>query len=372
MRNLDHRKNPQFAAAFTVLLRVICGLLTAGVASAQSHPGWWTFAPPDSRSLVGIQWQKLRDSPFGDALRAELWSTGSVGFPDLPCLLNTKDFLIASPPLLAAASGGCAPVELRAEALGKGLRSVRYRGFDLWIGSALNVAQFNDRVVLVGARKSLEAAIDRSLADTHTYSPLLMAGARLARTRDLWVVATELPDPLASIFVPLDFRNGKPVGNFEGGVSFHEGLDAGAIFDAGSESGAAEVAATIRKSIPQFAAVAKGLQIAASGRSVTLALQVAGGDLRASLRQADAGAAQAQAVPSQPTPAPPPAGPKFPTIVTPMAAVTVATVAPSAPKDKAAPATAVSLAPTKPEPQIIRIYGLAEGTREIILPKEPQ
>ena len=70
----------------------------------------------------------------------------------------------------------------------------------------------------------------------------------------MWVVATELPDPLASVFVPLDFPAGKHIGYFEGGISLREGLDAGAIFDAGTEIAAAEVAAAIRKSIPQFPA----------------------------------------------------------------------------------------------------------------------
>jgi hypothetical protein len=268
------------------------------------------------------------------------------------------------------------------------LKSVRYRGLDLWIGSTLTLTQFSDRVVLMGSRKSLEAAIDRNLEETHTYSPLLISGARLAPTSDLWVVASELPDPLASIFVPLDLPAGSNPRNFEGGINLREGLDVGAIFDAGSEARAGEVAATIRKSIPLFPAVAKGLQVAASGRSVTLALHVGSGDLQASLRQPDTSlASQTPAVPPQPTVNPSAPNPSTLNHVNqasttpralsaPMAltapAGPVTTTAPPSPKDKAAPPVAVSPAPAKHEPQIIRIYGLAEGTREIILPKEPR
>ena len=59
--------------------------------------------------------------------------------------------------------------------------------------------------MLVGARKTLQAAIDRSLMETgRTYSALLPRAARFSQTGDLWVVAVKLPDPLASLFVPLD------------------------------------------------------------------------------------------------------------------------------------------------------------------------
>jgi hypothetical protein len=387
------RENVGFIALLRVFLLGFCMLWNAGLASAQSHPGWWTVVPPESQSLVGIEWQTLRNSPFGDALRVELSTGGSVALPDLPCLMNAHDFLMASPPLLAAANGGCAPATLRTEAPAHGLKLSSYRGFDLWVplaASELSVLQFNERVVLIGSVKSLRAAVDRSLVETRTYSPLLIQGARLARTRDLWAVAAALPDPLASIFVPLEVASSN-VRNFEGGITLREGLDLGAILDAGSEAGAAEVAGSIRKSIPQFPGVVKGLQVATNGSSVTLALQVPNDVLQASLRRGDSEVASESEPPGTlPAPVAPRASaapaPKTPAVSQASkvsAAPVAASPAPPAPGPPPAPiapsdapvvasASAVAVEPAKPERQVIRIYGLDEGTREIVLPpKEP-
>ena len=328
-------------------------------------------------------------------MRGELSTGGSLALPDLPCLMNAHDFLLASPPLLAAANGGCSPATLRTEAPSHGLKFASYRGFDLWVplmsnpvASALSVLQFNERVVLIGSVKSLRAAIDRNLAETRTYSPLLIQGARQARTRDLWAVATELPDPLASIFVPLEVT-ASSVRNFEGGITLREGLDLGAILDAGSEAAASEVAASIRESIPQFSAVAKGLQVATNGSNVTLALQVANDALQSSLRR---GETESSLQTGPPVTLPAPLAPKGPAVPPAVKASAVrpaskgsaappalaaspapqALPAPTAPSAGAVPASTAAVEPAKAEPQIIRIYGLDEGTREIRLPpKEP-
>lgn len=398
------RENKQFTPFLRVFLCVFCMFSSSALSSAQSHPGWWTVVPPDTRSLVGIQWETLRNSPFGDSLRVELSTGGSLALPDLPCLMNAHDFLIASAPLLAAANGGCAPAMLRKEAAEHGLKLSSYHGFDLWVplmssaaasasinpgAAALSLCQFNERVVLIGSVKSLRAAIDRSLTETRTYSPLLIQGARLARTRDLWAVATDLPDPLASIFVPLEVTAGS-VRNFEGGITLREGLDLGAILDAGSEAAAAEVAGSIRKSIPQFPGVVKGLQVATNGSSVTLALQVPKDILQASVRGgADADAplqteppvtftgSKVSAAASTPKPSPAPAALKSSEVRPALAASPVAPPPnplppPTAPSDAPVPASGAAVEPAKPEPQIIRIFGLDEGPREIRLPpKEP-
>jgi hypothetical protein len=388
-------KNAGFIAFLRLFLLVFCVFWSAGLASAQSHPGWWTVVPPESQSLVGIEWQTLRNSPFGDALRVELSTGGSVALPELPCLMNAHDFLMASPPLLAAANGGCAPATLRTEAPAHGLKLSSYRGFDLWVPLAASdsgVLQFNERVVLIGSVKSLRAAVDRSLAETRNYSPLLIQGARLAHTRDLWAVATALPDPLASIFVPLEVSGGN-VRNFEGGITLREGLDLGAILDAGSEAGAAEVAGSIRKSIPQFPGVVKGLQVATNGNTVTLALQVPNEVLQASLRR---GEAEVTSESEPPVTLPAPIAPRASAAPAPQTLAArpasrdsaapsqvAASPAPPAPNPVPAPIapsdapivgspSGVAVEPAKPERQVIRIYGLDEGTREIVLPpKEP-
>ncbi len=410
--------------------RLLLFLIAALTAAAQSHPGWWTFISPDSKSLIGIEWSKLAGSPFADPLRAELFESpslvespasveasapateSSLGFPGLPCLFASRDFLISSPPLLAGANGGCTAAVLREQATARGMKPVLYHGFTIWIAaghSALSAAQFGDQLALIGSPNAIEAAIDRSLDPARRYSPLLISGARLARTRDLWVVAAELPDPLASRFVPLDVT----ARNFEGGITARDGLEIGAILDTPSDTAATLVAASILNSIPGFPGVAKGLQVATNGSSIVLALQVPRAELLASLRRTDAqdsvhasvratveqvpparsaeadlvqGSAQHDPIrPIKPTVQPdrvqgsaehdptqrsfaervPPA-PRPTAVPLPTSAAIVAPVPVSA------PAPTLQPVPEKPAPQVIRIYGLDEGVREIPFPpKQP-
>jgi len=313
-------------------VRFLCVfVLTATLAIADSHPSWWNFAPPEATALVGIRWETLRQSAFAEAIRAELSSSGSLGFPDLPCLSDARQILISSPALLAIAAGNFP--DLRSQATLKGLRPAVYRGVELWISpgkTTLSVAQVSDQLLLIGLHKTLEAAIDRSLAETgRRYSPLLARAARYAQTQDLWVISTQLPDPLASLFVPLDAE----ARSFEGAISVRDGLQLEAALDAGSEEAAAQVAENLRQSIPNLPGVVRGLKVTVAAENVMLTMRVNRDQLSASLRQTSV---------ASPTAASP------------------------------APAAATPKAENPARPQIIRIIGLDEGPREIVLPPVKQ
>ena len=296
-------------------------LLTALPAAAESHPSWWNFASLDATALVGIQWENLRQSPFGDVVGGELFSSGGLDFPDLACLKDARQILISSPELLAMASGVFAPEAVRQQAAARQWKTTRYRGIDLWISpgkTTLSMAQVSSQLLLIGMRKTLEDAIDRDQSETgRRYSPLLARAARFAQ-QDLWVVSDRLPDTLASLFIPLEVE----ARSFEGSVSIREGLRLEAALDAGSEQAAAEIAESVRQSIPNLPAVARGLKVAIAADRVILNLAVDREQFAAGLRQ------PAVAAPPAPPPEPPkPAG-----------------------------------------PQIIRIFGLDDGPREIVLP----
>jgi hypothetical protein len=305
------------------------------MALGQSHPTWWGLASPDATSLVGIRWETLKTSPFAEAVGAELGKSGSLGFPGLTCLLDARQILISSPEILAVLSGSFSAKSLRQEASSKGLKPVRYRGIDLWISpgkETLSVAQLSEQVVLVGMRTTLEAAVDRSLTDTsavRSHSALLNRGGRFADTSDLWVVSNQLPDPLANIFVPLDID----ARSFDGMMSLRTGLRAGlhveATLNAVSPSNAQSIADDLRDSIPELPAVARGLQVKTTAGFVQLSLDMTGEQFEASLRH-PAAAPAAPVVAKEVAPVPPP--------------------------------------PRKPEgPQIVRIFGLDDGPREIVL-----
>ncbi|HTS78677.1 MAG TPA: hypothetical protein VMG40_20870 [Bryobacteraceae bacterium] len=299
--------------------------------AAESNPSWWRLAPTDATAIVGIEWQSLKDTPFGAPVADELGT--SIGVPELPCLTDAAEILIASPPMLALLSGKFDAATLRTQAIKLGMRPANYHGVDLWIAtsgkSTLSIAELSDRLVLAGDRSTLMAAIDRSLGEHRRYSPLLERAARYQEA-DLFVVADKLPDPLASIFVPID---GTTRG-FDGYVSLATGLSLEASIDAGSADNAAAIAESVRQSIPSLPDSAQSLQVKVDASNVSLSLELDQTQFTAGLRTAPARAVAPQ--PAVPQPA------------------------------AATPKPAQEPAPSGP--QVIRIYGLDGGPREIVLP----
>ena len=55
-------------------------LALAALCAAQSRPSWWNYASPSATSVIGIDWQAARASPFAEPIDAELW--GDLGFPN--------------------------------------------------------------------------------------------------------------------------------------------------------------------------------------------------------------------------------------------------------------------------------------------------
>lgn len=310
-------------------------LVSVASAMAESHPSWWGFASPEATAMVGIRWEILGRSAFAEPIQAELY--GSLGFPDLPLLREARQIVIASPATIAMLSGNFSAETLRAQAADKGWKTSTHGGIELWITpgkDTLSVAQISEQLVLLGSRRTLESAIDRSQAESRRYSPLLERGARWATGNDLWVVATRLPDPLASLFVPFDAE----ARGFDGGVSVSDGVQLDASLDAGSEEAAATIADELRRSLPELPAIARGMKIVAEADRVVLSLEASRDALIADLRTQG----QAAAAPVEPKPA---------------------VVEPKPPADPPVPAG----------PQVIRIYGLDDGVREIVLPgKKPE
>ena len=317
----------------TILIVLVTGVL----AVAQSHPSWWTLASPEATALVGIHWDTLKHSVLAEPVSAELASTGSLGFPDLPCLKNASQILISAPSVLAIASGPFSASTVRAEAVAARMTPATYKNIGLWIspGRTLSVAQLSDQLLLIGLRKTLENAIDRSEEarseetrsaekNDRQYSPLLARAARYS-TKDLWVVAASLPDPLASLFVPIEHETK----NFDGSVSVQEGLHLEAVVDAGSQDAAAAIGETLRGSIEALPSVARDLKIEVDAQRVVLTLGVSQEQLVSGLRQPPA--------PAEPLP--------------------VASQRSEPPQP-----------PTPEAPMIIRIFGLDDGPREIALP----
>jgi hypothetical protein len=280
----------------------------ASLALGQSYPRAWNYVAPDASALVGIEWQQLGDSFVADALGEELSGTGRLGFPDLECLRNAREILLAGPDLLGVVSGSFPASTVAAQAASLGMKTADYDGVRLWIapGTRRSLAQVSDTLLLIGFRDTLEAAIDRSLLMTaeRQSSPLLARGAHLAATFDLWIAATALPDPLVRVFLPMELESG----DFDGGVSVRHGLFLDARYDMATPEDAEQSADYFRQAIPGFHALLRGMHVIEDGPSVRLKLQVTPEQLAQQLRTPEPPkpvAAEAQPAPSSTAPAKP-------------------------------------------------------------------
>jgi hypothetical protein len=313
---------------------VTCALLAGmGTSSAESHPSshpsWWRYASPEATALVGVQWEHLRTSPFADAVSGELSGDDGLGFPDLDCVKEARQIVISSPALLAMAAGDFPSATLREQATQKGLKRALYRDVEIWVTpgkTTLSIARMNDQLILLGLLKNLEEAIDRSLLEeaNRGSSPLLPRAAHYAQD-DLWVVATGLPDALADRFIPIDAA----AEEFEGGVSVQGGLKLKAAFTTSSEETADQLVEKLKGMLVSMPVATQGIEIRIDQNTVTLSMAVTQQQLAAGFKAA------------------------------------APVVAKTAPKTEPKPESVV---PKPAKPQVIRIYGLDEGPREIVMP----
>ena len=286
---------------------------------------------------------------------------GDLGFPEIPCLHNARQIVVSSPDLLALASGNFSTTVIRDQAAKKGFKPMTYRGIDMWFASekgVLSIARMNDQLVMLGEPKTLEMAVDRSLNDSKNYSPLLARAAKFAQ-KDLWVVAAQLPDDLANRFVPLDME----AQSFEGSVSVRNGLEVDSVLVARSEQEANASADKLRKTIPTLPVIARGLQVTVEEDSILLGLVATQEQVVASLGRPEPVAAPVETIKVET-----PTGVEHVVVEMPKA-VTVEKSEKIA--DKAVEKPVEKLVEKAAEkPQMIRIIGLDDGPREIVLPPE--
>jgi hypothetical protein len=328
-------------------------LVCSGFAAAQSHPSWWNNASPKATGLVGIEWQSIQNTPVAEALQSELW--GSMGFPDLPCVHHARQIVISSPELLALVSGNCATIQDQARAF----KPMNYRGVEMYFArekGTLSVAKLNDQLVMIGETETLQLAVDRTLATAKEYSPLLAKAAQF-NGRDFWIVSSQLPDDLANRFLPMSVTAQR----FEGFVSFRAGLELHVLVTSTSEQQAQETAAKLQKDMAGLPAIFRQMEVTTESESVVLSLSATKDQVTASMRAAESA-----------EPAPKPV--ETIKVETPKHVEYVPVELPKAEAPKVLAAKPAekplekSPEPVPVKPQTVRIVGLDEGPKEIVLP----
>jgi hypothetical protein len=310
-------------------------LASVAFAVAQSHPSWWNYSSPGATALVGIEWQSVQNTPVTEALEAELW--GNLGFPDLPCLRHARTIIISSPELLALAAGNCSALK---GAL-SGFEPMTYRGVDMFYAKekgVLSIARLGDQLLMLGDPKTLEMAVDRELKNTKDYSALLARAAQFSG-KDFWVVSSQLPDDLANRFLPLTVEAQR----FEGSVSFRNGLELQLTVKTASDQRARASVEQLRQDAKALPSVFRGLEITSEDDSILISLNASREQVLASIQAPEPEAKPAETI----------------KVETPKKVEYVPIVA-AKPAEK--PVENVE------KPQVIRIVGLDDGPKEIVLP----
>jgi hypothetical protein len=263
----------------------ILSLLTfaALACSAQSNPTWWGYVPTDSTSLVGVDWRNLSTTMFAEAVSAEMEAGGAFAFPDVELLRMADQLIVASPQRMAVEFGTFPLADLRAQAAAAGLKRSSFSGKELWLANsdeASSIARINEKLLIVGPADLLRDAIARMHGTkSPQYSPLLERASRYAK-EDLWVVAGRLPDPLASLFVPLKIE----ATAFEGSLSAWDGLHVVAAIERATPNRALDFADTLAEALASRPDVAESTEIATHDRSVLVRMNLDEDQLRATMR----------------------------------------------------------------------------------------
>lgn len=330
-------------------LLVAVGILApAGWGGAEAGPASSLGAccHPGARLLAGIEWRRVAASAAGRQVREAIAQAGS-GFDWLD---GIERVVISSPgaglsgeqrpPLLVAAEGRFDLARLRTLAMRKLPHIRQDRGIEFLeenpgSGPPLSLALISPRLILLGDAGAVRSALDSFPANGHCEtSPLAARAKEMAAANDVWLVADLSPGMLPSPHTEAATLLAG-VQRAEAGLSFENGLDLAAALETGSPGDAEKLAGGLQLLLALKMAGRNGpdptrnLQVFTEGPLVKMALRISEEELQALLREAEP--------------------------------ALLAAIAPEGrPSSEEVPRP-------QPRPRLIRIYGLAEGVREIPL-----
>ncbi len=320
---------------------------------AETSQARWRFAHPDAKSLIGLEVGRLRRSEVGRSFEKTWLQSGARHLPGLELLDQVDQVFVSSPgcvnaddaaepPVLVMIRGRFDPAKVRQLLREHGAKPQMFDGINVFRPQGKAAKEFGFAVldagtILAGDAQSIFSSIERMrLPAEGAYSAIAARAETFKSDYDFWVVMTE-PSALTSQRLPFGelAETGlmQGVSGIELGVSLREGLmltgsllmasdhDARAVKDEFSKL--LKLAAKDQATKPDLAQLAKKLKLDVDGSAVKFSLRMAKPDLEASLRKLQAGHKPTESVLVESTP----------------------------------------VLPAKP--QLIRIEGLDEGTREI-------
>jgi hypothetical protein len=278
---------------------VLGGMILAPRVHAEGLP--WAYTHPESKVLIGVDWQRAKSSATGQMLRRQLTELGgarmdvSKGFD----FIETVDHILISTPgeltggleasqVLIALAGRMDAALLRKTMI-PGTAVERYRGIDLLIpprgpdGQDLIAALVNESLTLIGDRASIEAALtegqgmaDRELRDR---------AAQLAETCEIWMIAATPPVRPEAAATAAPFVSGlDQLQAMDLGVSLANGLGLRMNLEFEDAASAQSLAMGTQMltsmfmtgdgAPPEIAQIARGLQIEQTGSRLRMNLDI--------------------------------------------------------------------------------------------------
>jgi len=279
---------------FPSCLLLLC--LPAAICAAQNSPRW-RFVHPHARVIAGLEWRRALDSPLGRELRREFEKSEFASLEGLDIMTGLEGVLISSPgqnpvrpgddaPVVIAAEGGFDLNRVRKSVLGSDIAKRTYHGVEMYApkregGQRMTLGLVNERVLLFGDVKCLEAAIDRDAALPGT--SLERRAAELAAANELWIVTDGMPSQVAGGRTP-QIPMLEEITGIDAGLAVREGLGLQLNATARSADAARALANSLGmmlhlsaaqyKNQPEVADLVRKLHIGADGALVRVALAI--------------------------------------------------------------------------------------------------
>lgn len=348
------------------VLPLLCLATATAVPQPISHPTFWRYVHPQAKTLVGVDVRTVKQSQLGKKLAADFEKAGwkqQVSRQGVDFIEDVDQILLSSPSLPSNATqlDGAALVlamqgrfqleKLRASIAGKGAKSTTYKGVTLLTQDGktdIVLALVSPQILVLGDPKSLRTVIDRyeSTVPAMSSDPMFQRATELATLYDAWVVS-EVP-PAAKV-QSLNAQFLRHVQALEGGVSFRNGLALELNLQTDSSAKARELTDSLSvllqlatmgpKQDPIVKDLIERLRIQTEDNRATFAILWKEGEV---FQMVDSLKSKV---------------------------VKVALGTPGGPAPAAAPLPEPEPTP-QPGPLVVKIHGMDEGTREVVLRQE--
>lgn len=359
---------------------LVAGLLSCFLAAvvwcapgSVSMPSLWRYAHPEAKALIGIEWSRILNSPLGQQMRQKITESGMSEMEGLDFLDDIDRVFISSPgnpegeteqqpPVVIAARGRFDLAKVREIAAAKMTAVSSYQSIEILeqheAGNvSMAMALVDSRTILLGDSESVMAAIDYHLAADPgmASNPLFLRAVELAAGNDLWIVAHASPSDFSKATTDqAPFL--KDVERIEAGLSFQDGLGLQLNLGTASEDSAQTLAGGLQfmlamllsgqQNQPGMPNFSEKLRVSTDGSMVRLAFSLDQSELEQAFNQVESSVASSLGGAGD-------------------VEVRAAVRGDGEWNMGSQPHEMAVSPPVVPENQVIRIYGLENGPREI-------